>query len=546
MSFLFPLAWWLGLLGLPVIAFYLLKTRQRRKPVSTLIFWQQIKPKIENSPFWRKLRRWLSLALQLLILALVIAAIARPAFSWEKKQAQQVVAILDNSASMQSTSPAPSRWKNSVDGLADTISRLRVQDEMAILTAEDPPRLLSGWTSSKRALRDALVKVGELNTGTNPEASFALARELTATRENARIEVFSDSVWPNSAGEAAKTGLVVRGVDDKLPTNAGLTLFAVRRSPTSPGDWQIDAEVASSNVFSGRLELLKDGQPMDLATVESAPGKPWRKTWRGSSEGGAEFEAVLQVAGDDMLPVDNRARCTLTPLKALRVIVTGPPDPFLEAVLDSIPLVNWSRVFLYPLAMPSDVDLVIAGGENLPEKPQKVPVLFLNPVKGGDWGELKGSLKDVPVTDLDKSSPLLLHAGLGAVAIEEAGEWVSPAGAEVLASSMGHPLIFGQWDRQPRWLVVGFDPVKSDLPLRTAFPVLMANLLQSLRGDADLKKGAAVLPGRVESDLAPLMAPTSEARIDRSLVWPGWWLVLLVALAIVVGEWYLYNRRITD
>jgi hypothetical protein len=107
-------------------------------------------------------------------------------------------------------------------------------------------------------------------------------------------------------------------------------------------------------------------------------------------------------------------------------------------------------------------------------------------------------------------------------------------------------LIFGQWDRQPRWLVIGFDPVKSDLPLRTAFPVLMANLLQSLRGDADLRQGTAVLPGRVESDLVPLVPATVEAKIDRSMVWPGWWLVLLVALAVVVGEWYLYNRRITD
>lgn len=546
MSFLFPLAWWLGLLSLPVITFYLLKTRQRRKLVSTLLFWQQIKPKIENSPFWRKLRRWLSLALQLLILALVIAALARPAFNWEKKQAQQVVAVLDNSASMQATTGPLLRWQAATGALTDAVARLRVQDEMAIITAEDPPRLLSGWTSSKRTLRDALGQVAVLPTGTNPDAAFALARELTTTRENARIEVFSDAVWPPIARESAKAGLTVRGVDGNPAVNAGLTLFAVRRSPSSPGDWQIDAEVRSPNAFSGRLEILRDGQPMDLAAVECSPGKPWRKTWRGSSEGGAQFEAVLQVTGEDMLPVDNRARCVLTPLRPLRILVTGPSDPFLEAVLDSIPLVDWSRVFLFPLAMPDGVDLVIAGGENLPEKKYDVPILFLNPARGGDWGERKGALQDVPVTDVEKNSLLLRHAGLSSVAIEEATEWVPPAGAEVLAASLGHPLIFGQWDRQPKWMVFAFDPTKSDLPLRTAFPVLMANLLQSLRGDADLKQGAAVLPGRVETDLAALLPPTADAGLEHGWVWPGWWLVLLGAFLLLVGEWYLYNRRITD
>ncbi len=546
MSFLFPLAGWLGLLSLPIIAFYLLKTRQRRRPVSTLLFWNQIRPRIENSPLWRKLRRWLSLALQLLILALIVCAIARPAFDWERKDPQRTVAILDPSASMGATSPAP-RWTKATEELSTAIGRLRVQDEMAIITAENPPQILSGWTSGKRALREALSRAALQPTGTDPSAAFVLARELTATRENTQIKAFTDAVWPETKQTTAVEGISLHGIDPKPPINAGLTLFAIRRSPVAPGDWQLDAEVTATQSFKGTLELLRDGQPMDLVNVESEPGKSWQRSWRGSTEEGARFEAVLKVMPGDILPLDDRAACVLLPLSPLRLLVTGPPDPFLDAVLSSIPLVEWARVPAFPSPVPDNVDLVICAGGALPEGHPAVPILFIDPTRGGFWGELKGKLEDVPITDLNKKSHLLKHAGLSAVAIKSAGKWSPSPGAEVLASGLDSPLIFGQWDRTPRWMVIGFSPEESDLPLRTAFPVFIGNLLQSLRLDADLEKGAAVLPGPVESRQHPLAPPTENKEAGGLLpTFPGWWLVLFAGLIFLFAEWYLYNRRITD
>jgi hypothetical protein len=456
------------------------------------------------------------------------------------------VAVVDPSASMGADDPA-SRWMRAREDLATAIGRLRVQDEMAILTAENPPRILSGWTSGKRALREALDRAALQPTGTDPSAAFALARELTATRSNTRIEAFTDSVWPRARQTSDTSGIVLRGVDARPPLNAGLTLFAIRRSPVAPGDWQLDAEASSPNEFKGTLELLRDGQPMDLVNVECGPEKPWQKSWRGSTEAGSRFEAVLKVAPGDMLPRDDRASCVLPPLSPLRLLVTGPPDPYLDAVLSSIPLVEWARTDAFPDPVPANVNLVICSGGALPKGHPDIPILFIDPSRSGFWGELAGKLEDIPVTDLNKKSHLLKHTALSAVAISEAGKWVPPPGSEILASGMDSPLIFGQWDRSPRWIVIGFSPEKSDLPLRTAFPVLIGNLLQSLRLDADLEKGAALLPGPVETMLHPLAAPagTSETRTLLP-TFPGWWLVLLAALLVLVGEWFLYNRRITD
>jgi hypothetical protein len=382
-----------------------------------------------------------------------------------------------------------------------------------------------------------------LKSGTSPTAAFRLAQELTAMRENSHIEIFSDSVWP----EATETKWPVTGVDARPLGNAGLTLFAVRRSPVALGDWQIDAEVSSSTAFSGRLELLRDGQPMDRVLVECGPGKPWRKSWHGSSESAAEFQATLQTTPGDMLAMDNVAHCSLAALTRLQVVVTGPPNAYLEAVLDSVPLVQWRRQANFPEQIPADTDLIIAGGDILPAVPPSVALLLLNPSKSGYWGEKSGVLRDAPVTDVEKSSRLLRYTGLSSVTIQEAGQWKPSPGMEVAASSLGRPLIFGQWDRSPRLLVMAFSSDKSDLPLRTAYPILLGNLLQSLRDERELLKSAAVLPGQVESGLQPRVAAQAVSAPTSPLpVFPGWWLVMLGALILLAAEWYSYNRRLTD
>src|SRR5439155_19460440 len=68
---------WAGLL-IPVVAFYLLKTRRRRIPVSTGLFWRQIFEEKQRRSLWQRLRHLVSLLLQLVFLSLLVLALAEP------------------------------------------------------------------------------------------------------------------------------------------------------------------------------------------------------------------------------------------------------------------------------------------------------------------------------------------------------------------------------------------------------------------------------------------------------------------------------------
>jgi hypothetical protein len=236
------------------------------------------------------------------------------------------------------------------------------------------------------------------------------------------------------------------------------------------------------------------------------------------------------------------------PLATLDVLVAGPPDPYVDAALSSIPLVNFWMEKSLPEQIPPGTDLVITHGSVVPSTPLEVPTVLINPQSSGFWGERGQETDAGPLSSAETKSALTLHAGLGNVLVDRSSAWKPAPGAEVLAASLSSPLIFGNWDRNPRWLVVGFDLKDSDLPLRTAFPVFLGNLLQALRDGGELEKAAAILPGVTESRLVPLVteAGSEESRAAPGLSLPGWWLVLLLALMILVAEWFTYTRRITD
>ena len=91
--------WW-ALLAVPIVLLFILRVRLRRKPVATLLFWDQLLKEHPPRAWWRRLRNLLALLFQLAFLALVVGALVDPLWAWQKKEARHVVYVIDNSASM--------------------------------------------------------------------------------------------------------------------------------------------------------------------------------------------------------------------------------------------------------------------------------------------------------------------------------------------------------------------------------------------------------------------------------------------------------------
>src|SRR5580704_8817433 len=98
-----------GVAGAAVVALYILKLRRRAIAVPFSPLWQRILRDKEATSLFSKLKRLLSLLLQLALLALLVLALGDPRAAATLMRGRNVVVLVDASASMQATDVAPTR-----------------------------------------------------------------------------------------------------------------------------------------------------------------------------------------------------------------------------------------------------------------------------------------------------------------------------------------------------------------------------------------------------------------------------------------------------
>ena len=86
-----------------VVGLYLLRPSPRRLVVSSGLIWQRVLKERKRQP--ERLRWWLSLLLALAVALSIAAALTRPEVAAVSGHAEQVVLVVDNSATMATRSP---------------------------------------------------------------------------------------------------------------------------------------------------------------------------------------------------------------------------------------------------------------------------------------------------------------------------------------------------------------------------------------------------------------------------------------------------------
>jgi von Willebrand factor type A domain/Aerotolerance regulator N-terminal len=483
MNLLHPLSLaWLGL-AIPIVIFYILKIRMRRVPVSTTLFWRQIFEEKQPRSIWQKLRHLLSLLIQIAFLLLVVFALSEPIFQWEIREARKLVLVLDNSASMNAAdaTPGPDRLGKARQDALAIIDGLRFRDEMAIIAAGTQPTVRCGMTGHQKTLRDELAKILPTDGPTRVKEAVELARRLLADsgdpKEKGRsnVIVLTDGGFEDAEKLAESTDVKVVGEGSSKTGNVGITKFQVRRSLVDPIGYQILVEVvnASEAVVETRLELDLDDSAVDVVPLRLEPGKPFRKVFEKTSADGGRL--VGKIDRPDALPADNTAWAILPRRDIQPVTLVSDGNLFLEKVFEANPLVKLALANKPP-ATPSGITVF---HKNVPEKLPPGPVLVIEPATSTDLWTIGEVQQNPIVTKQDKDSPLMAHVRLDNVLMPEARQLkiTAPKFQSLATSLTGDPL-YASIDRaEGKVLVLTVNLEKGDLPLQTAFPIMVANAL---------------------------------------------------------------------
>ena len=474
MSLVNPVALaWLAL-AVPIVVFYILKIRMRRVPVSTVMFWEQIFEEKQPRSIREQLRHLLSLLLQLVFLGLLVFALADPLFSSQVRNQQRIVLVVDNSASMQSLDGTRSRLEQAKLQAGHMIKSLRPRDELALVSAGNQAKVVCGLTGHQRTLRAAIDRIAPTDGPTHVDDAVKLGRQLLADHEKARIIVLSDGCFPQSPDMAADESVSLIPIGDSTD-NVGITRFQVRRSLLDPTGYQVLAEVRNfgDEAIDCRLDMELGDQLIDVIPVQLEPRGEYSQVFEKTSVTGGILRASIDV--DDRFSVDNEAIAILPIRKRIPVTLITEGNLFLENVFRANPLVDLTVAHDLPKEHSSSV-LVLH--KTVPDVLPPGNVIVIHPQTSTDHWEIGEDIENPIVVTQEKDSDLMVHVQLQNVLMPEARAIRPTSEVNVLVEAGDENPLYFSIDRPGgRAVVLSVNLDQGDLPLRTAFPIMVSNAL---------------------------------------------------------------------
>lgn len=289
--------------------------------------------------------------------------------------------------------------------------------------------------------------------------------------------------------------------------------FNARRYPTNKLSFEIFLEIVSyrKKTTEVDLQLLSDGTINDVKRLVLKPGermrytcspsdrKQGKKTWCDMAASGELLEARLVRPGSDgsaqgpaldAFPLDDRAYALLPPRRKMKVVLVSSGNLFLEGALlldENIDLER-IRASQYSERKLRGVDAVVFDSW-YPPKPPPIHSLLVNPPQPEKDApsavpfKVLGMIDRPYITEQSTSHPVMRFVTLKDVNISASAKFARGKQDVVLAASLRDPVLIARDDGKTKQVAFGFDPKRSDLPLRVAFPLLVINTINWFSGE---------------------------------------------------------------
>lgn len=392
-TFIHPFAFVWLLLAIPLILFYLWRTRRPQAQVVTGALWRKAIPALHPRRAWQKQRWFVSLLVQLAILLVFVTALAEPCW----RRPQRAVLVLDATTSMGVLNEdGRSRFEEAKERAQALIQNMGYVDSLAVLVVGEKIGIHSRMSHDPEQLLASFETLPSAGGRAPIDEAVSMARSLITAGtggvfdpQTNHVILISDGCFP--LAETVLKDETVRWIPVGQPRgNVQLeTLCAERRTPEKPENAEIfvslrnfaDKPVSGTLKISHRpenetkdadsqantqMDTLADAQTGDPAENADTQASHLDKSWETQEiaveipsfmDGGlltqtisltqakaasicAEF--IPKDPEEDALAEDNSRTARLHEAFTFHVTVVTPKEPntLLENALRSLPSVE--------------------------------------------------------------------------------------------------------------------------------------------------------------------------------------------------------------
>lgn len=496
--------WPLALLVLVpiIIVLYILKQEAKPHSFSSVMLWKEVYRNIEATKPWEKLKRNLLLFLQILTVLLFILALMGPWIRTLGGGKQQVIMVLDNSASMDALfTDSKTRLEAARDAACDYVDGLGAGSVLYVISGNQQAVLELSNSTDKLEAKNRIRGIEQTSLAGNLSCSLGLVQSCASQSEDAKILFFTDTAFDMGNMKASVKSFYSDrenlSVDTVSYARRGEKLLVLVQV-TNHSEQKLSREINLYGIDGSGQEMLLDIGSVDVAGKDS---QPFYFELDGSGAV-AEMQVLrAELNEKDALAGDNQAWCVLDEVKTSRVLLVTKSNLFVEKAFT-----NLSGVELYRTA---DVSLVEdAAGMNLSADgngngqavkngrknssgydlyifdgmvPEKLPsagnFLFVN-CEYVDYFENCGKVQGKILKLVD--SEVTSYIAGGKIGVNEARIYHTPAwGTSYVSAGEESAGFYGIYDGH-KIGVLGFDLHQTDFGLQAEFPVLISGLSQYL------------------------------------------------------------------
>ncbi len=507
--------WLLALLA-PLVLLYFLKLKRPRAEIPSLVLWRQVlQDHRVNSPF-QKFKRNLLLLLQILLLLFLILAALQPFWRGGPGKQRRLPVLVDCSASMGALDKpgGVSRLAEAKRRVREMIDGMTSGQELCLISFDNTPHKLTGFTNNKRLLRDALDRVEIADVPSDLEQALRLVQALGRSEPFDEVLLFSDGNFPPRVNFDLSFKLNYQRLAPAGP-NLGLTALSAQRAVS--GGWDVFAQIEGSADAEGNasVEMFQDGNSIANERFTIARGRAQRMVFQTKGDQTASLRVQLTPDGFDSLASDNTAYLDLPESRPLRVFVPRSLATYRLA------LQGIQGIRLFPQATSDEAsgsfDLVIS------DRPQDLDLAARTKLSVGFIPTelqrfIETGTNGSSVVDWRRDAPLLQHVQLADLVVleqprfaENAGEGdLENLGYDVLIHGQRGPLLVRKQDSDGVRFALLFHSDRSTLPYRVGFPIFVANVVQAALEQAGLAEALANQDRRAAAADARAARPVSN------------------------------------
>ncbi|MDF1812289.1 MAG: BatA and WFA domain-containing protein [Verrucomicrobiales bacterium] len=509
MQFLQPIWLWLLTLAVIPVLLYLFRRKSKQVNVSTMVFFKTLAREHQESAWLRRLKKWLSFVMTMIILVASVMALARLIRgSGEDGSYRTYVVLLDRSASMALVDEnGETRLEQAKAALRERFQFVPEEAGVALVAYDNRPLIVQPRTLIRREFLSRLDQVDVRPVADDAAAALQTGLMLASHETPALVLHVSDFGGSGVDLDDLPENVSLERINVSLenPVNAGITSFQIRNAPLEQDSFDVHAQIALNRDSSGpqeiHLELYVGGVPSQVRDFELEPGGRETFEFRVRGAGGQILRMNISTEGDSFALDDS----VISPLPASRPVVAvwirehsedSPQDAYTSLALSAIQESGTLELLAgtpaqWPLK--HEIDAVIFDGWLPEEWPADIPAVVINPPRSSGPVLARALDQPVPYDSVrvgNEDHPVLFRVSSSRIAVSQTSI-IQPSGSfEPLWFAGREPILAAGEVEGQRLVIMAFSPQLSErLPLTASFPLLLGNaVMWAVEGSEEMKK----------------------------------------------------------